>query len=172
VGPNITNYWDEEPVAAGILLTGDLLINGVVVPATVFLAGDVDFSLRDSINSLMPGTGVFASLGPNSQLMLVEGYKRNIEIAGLDPSIGGAVGLSPGIYTGGLTLRSSWSQGITIAGANPGAAGFDWPGTTGPNWALPEPCFDWDPCTMDSCDVATGACVYENLESTPPCGIP
>jgi hypothetical protein len=168
---NESNFWDGAAVAAGMLLPGDLNVNGVEVPATIFLDSDADSSLRDALNSLSSETGVFASVNMAGGLVLTEVQRHNIEISGVNPSIGGAIGLSPGIYTGGIELSSTWSEGISISGVNPSVIGMT-AGITVPNTFMAVPCVDGVACTADSCDPGTGTCLHEFMEFTIGCGIP
>jgi flagellin len=115
-----TTVTDAAAVAAGTYTSGDLTVNGVDIGAVTTVANDSDSALRNAINAVSAQTGVTASLGGSSELVLTAADGRNIDLAGTDTTGAAATGLATSTTAGGLDLESD--SAISIAGAT--AANF------------------------------------------------
>ncbi len=118
----------SAPVEAGVMDSGDLVINGVDIftSATDIMEEDTDNVLLDAINSQSELTGVFATRNSSGQLLLsaVDGRNVQLETSANGESISHLNGGSPAapqstIYFGSISLSSENAYTLTTTPTTP-----------------------------------------------------
>ncbi|MBU1639857.1 MAG: hypothetical protein KKG53_05180 [Proteobacteria bacterium] len=99
------------PVAAGVLVSGDLIINGIdIFPAgAAALLGDSDNVIIDAINAQQANTGVYATHDANGALVLKADDGRNLQVetsanGETITSLNGGAGPTNQVYYGRIQL--------------------------------------------------------------------
>lgn len=101
-------------IAGGTLdSTNNIVINGETITGIVVQANDADDSLVNAINAVASKTGVVASLGEDSSLVLTAEDGRNIDVT---TALAGAArtGLATQTTGGSVTLQSTEAVSLTV----------------------------------------------------------
>lgn len=101
-------------IAGGTLdSTNNIVINGETITGIVVQANDADDSLVNAINAVSSKTGVVASLGEDSSLVLTADDGRNIDVT---TNLAGAArtGLATETTGGSITLQSTSAVSLTV----------------------------------------------------------
>jgi len=117
-----TSKTGTSAVTAATVAADDIYINGIDIGAVTLLAGDSSGALLSAINAKSSTTGVSASLDSSNKLVLSADDGRNISVVAKSTAAT-AIGISTGVYRGGVKLNSS--ENFTIAGSTSDLGGID-----------------------------------------------
>jgi flagellin len=127
VGNTTTTNGVPASSTIAAITSGDLSINGIAITTTIGAttsAAQRGIDLAAAINSQQSTTGVTATAAASGALTLAAADGRNITVAFAGTANATNTGLTAATTRSDLSLSSTNSAGITIAGTVPGNAGF------------------------------------------------